>query len=92
MRFSLRLNNNSHFDRDYTLAFHIKLLDNALALNNGIHSDGAYTLALGSSIALDFIFAFNSSNCSNSDYRIYLAIRRGFHLSRMTTNNLISCM
>ena len=25
-------------------------------------------------------------------YRIYLAIRRGFHLSRMTTNNLISCM
>ena len=26
------------------------------------------------------------------EYRIYLAIRRGFHLSRMTTNNLISCM
>ena len=25
-------------------------------------------------------------------YRIYLAIRRGFHLSRMTTNNLISSM
>ena len=25
-------------------------------------------------------------------YRIYLAIRRGFHLSRMTTNNLISYM
>ena len=25
-------------------------------------------------------------------YRIYLAIRRGLHLSRMTTNNLISCM
>ena len=25
-------------------------------------------------------------------YRIYSAIRRGFHLSRMTTNNLISSM
>ena len=25
-------------------------------------------------------------------YRIYLAIRRGFHLSRMTTNILISSM
>ena len=25
-------------------------------------------------------------------YRIYLAIRRGFYLSRMTTNNLISSM
>ena len=25
-------------------------------------------------------------------YRIYLAIRWGFHLSRMTTNNLISSM
>ena len=28
----------------------------------------------------------------NKEYRIYLAIRRGFHLSRMTTNNLISSM
>ena len=27
-----------------------------------------------------------------SQYRIYSAIRRGFHLSRMTTNNLISSM
>ena len=26
------------------------------------------------------------------DYRIYSAIRRGFHLSRMTTNNLTSSM
>ena len=25
-------------------------------------------------------------------YRIYSAIRRGFHLARMTTNNLISSM
>ena len=25
-------------------------------------------------------------------YRIYLAIRQGFHLSRMTKNNLISSM
>ena len=25
-------------------------------------------------------------------YRIYSAIRRGFHLTRMTTNNLISSM
>ena len=29
---------------------------------------------------------------SSTYYRIYSAIRRGFHLSRMTTNNLISSM
>ena len=28
----------------------------------------------------------------NDSHRIYSAIRRGFHLSRMTTNNLISSM
>ena len=28
----------------------------------------------------------------NDVYRIYSAIKRGFHLSRMTTNNLISSM
>ena len=28
----------------------------------------------------------------DNNYRIYSAIRRGFHLSRMTINNLISSM
>ena len=31
-------------------------------------------------------------DCLGRVYRIYLDIRRGFHLSRMTKNNLISSM
>ena len=39
------------------------------------------------------IFTIHSSELPlKANYHIYSAIRRGFHLSRMTTNNLISSM
>ena len=50
---------------------------------------------------LQFVFYVKSKSLSPMNdnqylsivhYRIYLAIRRGFHLSRMTTNILISSM
>ena len=50
------------------------------------------------SFEVDTLFSFNLHFYSvlrvaiTHTYRIYSAIRRGFHLSRMTTNNLISSM
>ena len=37
------------------------------------------------------VLHFVAQNCL-FQYRIYSAVRRGFHLSRMSTNNLISSM
>ena len=40
-----------------------------------------------------FLFvSLNNATLPNKVYRIYSAIRWGFHLSKMTTNNLISSM
>ena len=63
------------------------------SLNKNIEPDNFNDLKVNpGSLQSDGTSALLRISRKNFMYRIYLAIRRGFHLSRMTTNNLISSM